>query len=127
MRYARRLSLVWLASVCLLLAGCTQQDTDCLARIGRNLMDRSHKAAGSIQEQVDLPHAPVGGGLKEKVEARLRWDALLADAKFEVAVNGAEVDLKGIVKSDAQRRRATEIVETTLGVQAVNDGLKVEE
>ena len=51
----------------------------------------------------------------------------LADAKLEVAVNGAEVDLKGTVKSDAQRRRATEIVETTAGVQAVNDGLKVEE
>ena len=116
----------WLTA-CLLFAGCTQQDSECLARIGRNLADRSHKAAGSIQEQVDLPHVPVTAGLKEKVEARLRWDALLADAKFEVAVNGAEIDLKGTVKSDAQRRRAAEIVETTAGVQAVNDGLKVEE
>ena len=125
MRRSRR--LIWLAGLCLLLAGCTQQDTEALGRIGRNLMDRSHKAAGSIKEQVDLPSVPVAGGLKEKVEARLRWDALLADAKFDVTVNGGEVDLKGTVKNDAQRRHATEIVETTVGVVAVNDGLKVEE
>jgi hypothetical protein len=112
----------------LLLAGCTQHDTEALARIGRRFVENTHKAAGSIQEQVDLPRMPVVAvGLKEKVETRLRWDALLMDAKVEVAVNGAEVDLKGTVKSDAQRRRAAEIAETTVGVQAVNDALKVEE
>jgi osmotically-inducible protein OsmY len=44
-----------------------------------------------------------------------------------VEVSGGEVELKGTVKHEAQRRRAADLVETTAGVQAVNDGLKVEE
>ncbi len=122
-----------LACLALGLAGCTQQDTDCLGRIGRKILDRSHHAADSIQEHVEgdlkaLPNVSIASaGLKEKVEARLRWDAMLTGAKVEVSVNGAEVDVKGTVKNDAQRHRVTELVETTAGVQAVNDGLKVEE
>jgi osmotically-inducible protein OsmY len=116
-------------SACLALAGCTAQDTECLARIGRKLAERSHGAADTVREQVDgdlkaLPHA---AGLKEKIEARLRWDAMLADVVIEVRVNGNEVELKGTVKNEAQRRRAGDVAETTIGVQAVNDSLKVEE
>jgi hypothetical protein len=122
-------------AACLVLAGCTQQDTDTLARMSRKFIDRSQRAADSIRVQVegDLRHIPHGEamskepGLKEKVEARLRFDAPLADAKIEVSVTGAEVELRGTVKSDAQRRRASDLVETTAGVQVVNDALKVEE
>jgi hypothetical protein len=124
-----------LAVACLALAGCTQQDTEALARIGRKVVDRSQGAADTIRGQVEgdlkgLPHSGPGGrepGLKDRVEARLRFDALLADAKIEVNVSGAEVELKGTVKTDAQRRRASDLVETTAGVQVVNDALKVEE
>jgi osmotically-inducible protein OsmY len=129
----RRLMLP--AAACLVLAGCTQQDTETLARIGRKFVDRSHGAADSICRHVegDLKGLPRPGSatkeccLKEKIEARLRWDALLKDVKVEVQVNGGEVDLKGTVKNEAQRRRTADLVETTCGVQAVNDGLKVEE
>ena len=121
--------------MCVLFAGCTQQDTDCLARIGRKLADRSQGAAGTIRNHVEgdlkvLPHVAMptkDSGLKEKIEARLRWDALLADVKIDVQVTGAEVELKGTVKNEAQRRRAGDLAETTAGVQAVNDSLKVEE
>lgn len=118
----------------LALAGCTHQDTDTLARISRKVVDRSQHAAESIRTQVEgdlkgIPHGEAAKepGLKEKVEARLRYDAALADAKIEVQVSGAEVELRGTVKSDAQRRRASDLVETTAGVQVVNDALKVEE
>jgi BON domain len=124
-----------LAAACLALAGCTQQDTDCLARIGRKFADRSQDTADSVRARLDgdlkaLPHTPAPGnepGIKEKLEARLRWDALLGDAKIEVHVTGAEVELKGTVKNDAQRRRAGDLAETTAGVQTVNDALTVEE
>ncbi len=117
------------------LAGCTQQDTDTLARMSHKVADRSQRAVETIRSQVegDLKHIPHGEtaatepDLKQKVEARLRYDALLADAKIEVQVTGAEVELRGTVKSDAQRRRASDLVETTTGVQVVNDALKVEE
>jgi len=120
---------VFAVIACAALAGCTAQDTECLARIGRKLAERSNGAADTVREQVDgdLKALPRGAGLKEKIEARLRWDAMLADVVIEVHVNGNEVELKGTVKNEAQRRRAGDVAETTIGVQAVNDSLKVEE
>ena len=117
------------------LAGCTAQDAECLARIGRKFAERSHGAADSIRDQVDgdLKALPLGGPLpkdnvlRERIAARLRWDALLADVRIDVQVTGHEVELKGTVKNDAQRRRAADIAETTDGVQAVNEALTVEE
>jgi hypothetical protein len=118
----------WLPAACLALAGCTQQDTESLARIGRKFGQRSQGTIASVRGQVDgdlrVLNEP---GLKEKIDSRLRWDALLSDVKIEVQVTGGEVDLTGTVKNDAQRRRAAEIAESTAGVQAVNDRLKVEE
>jgi osmotically-inducible protein OsmY len=120
----------------MVLAGCTQQDTECLARMGRKFLDRSQAAADSLRGQVEgdlkgVPRPPVTLGpdasLKEKVEARLRFDALLADAKIEVQVTGSSVELKGTVKNEAQRRQAGDIVSTTVGVKTVDDALKVEE
>lgn len=122
-------------AACLALAGCTQQDTENLGRIARTFADRSRGTAEAVRTQVEadlpaLPRAPAAAdepGIKEKIEARMRWDALLGDAKVEVVVNGAEVELKGTVKSEAQRRRAGDLAESTAGVQTVNDALKVEE
>ncbi len=130
-----RRSMLFLAA-CAAAAGCTQQDTECLARIGSKFLDRSHGAMDKIRAHVegDLkvgPHTVVAPakemGLKEKIETRIRWDALLADTKIDVQVSGTEVELKGIVRNDAQRRRAGDLAETTAGVQAVNDALTVEE
>src|SRR5258708_7329495 len=126
-------AIVALAGVAL--TGCTAQDTECLARIGRKLADRSHGAADSIRDHVDgdLKALPLGGplpkdnALRERIAARLRWDALLADVRIDVQVVGQEVDLKGTVKNDAQRRRAADIAETTTGVQVVNEALRIEE
>jgi BON domain len=122
-----RSALVVSASIAF--AGCTAQDTECLARIGRKLAERSNVAVDTVREQVDgdLKAVPRGAGLKEKIETRLRWDAMLADVTIEVHVTGNEVELKGTVKNEAQRRRAGDVAETTIGVQAVNDSLKVEE
>lgn len=133
--FARNRWSALLLAVSATFAGCTAQDTECLARIGRKLADRSHGAADSIRGQVDgdLKAMPLGGALpkdnvlRERIAARLRWDALLADARIDVQVTGQEVDLKGTVKNDAQRRRAADIAETTAGVQAVNEALQVEE
>jgi BON domain len=129
----RRFVLV--VAACAVLGGCTHQDSECLARIGRKMLDRSQGAADKVRAHFsgDLPIVPStplharDSGLKEKIETRLRWDALLADTKIEVQVSGNEVELRGTVQNDAQRRRAGDLAETTAGVQVVNDALKVEE
>jgi osmotically-inducible protein OsmY len=126
---------VLLGAGCIALTGCSQQDSDTLARIGRKLVDRSQATAGTIRMRVDadlqgLPQGALTGndlGLKEKVEVRLRTDTLLMGLRLDVKVTGDEVEIKGTVKNETQRHRATDLAETTAGVQAVNDLMKVEE
>jgi len=36
------------------LAGCNRQDTDCLARLGRKLLDRTQEATQEIRDRLDL-------------------------------------------------------------------------
>ena len=122
-------------AVLLVLTGCTHQDTESLGRVARTFSDRARATSEVVRMQVDgdlkaLPRpaaAPAEASLKDKIETRMRWDALLADAKVEVVVTGADVELRGTVSTDAQRRRAGDIAESTVGVQTVNDALKVEE
>jgi osmotically-inducible protein OsmY len=120
-------------AACMMFAGCTQQDSECLARIGRKVLERSSGAAAAVREQIDgdfkgfpaVGAARKDAGLKEQVETRLRWDALLADVKIEVQAVGAQVELKGTVKNDSQRDRVLDLAEKTAGVQAVVDRLQI--
>ncbi len=110
------------------LGGCSQQDADGLERIGRKLAARAELWTASLNEQLPLKLASLQGDtLENRVANRLRWDRLLVEEKIEVAANGAEIELKGLVSSAEQKRRAVELAENTTGVERVVDHLQVKE
>lgn len=126
-RRRRPLALLLLAGALALQTGCNRQDTEALARIGRKVVDHAQTNVESLRERVDVNlKAPLRpSGLKERVELRLQWDALLADSKIDVSVNENEVELAGTLKSEELRRRAVDLTESTLGVQSINIKLEV--
>ena len=107
------------------LAGCGRQDTDCLSRVGRKLLDRTQCATHGLRGKLDL--GLPAGGLQERVQQRLRADRALAETAIEVTAQGAEVELKGTVKTRDQRMRAVDLAETTVGVEKLSDVLQVSE
>ena len=57
---------------------------------------------------------------------RLRSDKALQATKIEVTLRaGGEVELKGSLASDEQKRRALELADSTQGVEKVTDSLLV--
>jgi hypothetical protein len=107
------------------LAGCNRQDTDCLSRVGRKLLDRAHGATHDLRGKLDFGLS--AAGVQERVQQRLRADKALAETAIEVTGQGAEVELKGTVKTRDQRMRAVDLAETTVGVEKLTDVLQVSE
>jgi len=108
-------------------AGCNRQDIDGLGRIGRKVLERSQAAASPLREKFDHTLQGIGAlGLRQRVQHRLQWDKTLAETSIEVAVTDNEVELKGALKRDEQRRRALDLTETTIGVERVIDHLVLE-
>lgn len=117
----------FLALLLLLGAGCNRQDVDGLGRIGRRVLERSQAAVSPLRDRFDQTLKGIGTlGLRQRVLHRLHWDKSLVDAGIDVAVSENEVELKGTLKLDEQRRRAIELAETTVGVERVTDQLIVE-
>jgi hypothetical protein len=108
----------------LLAAGCSRDDADGLARVGRKLQDRAEALASELQSIINLD---LGGhtALETRVLHRLRWDRTLADQAITVKAQGSEVELHGTVADAAQKRRAVEIAESTVGVEKVIDQLRL--
>jgi hypothetical protein len=112
------------------LCGCNNDDADRLARVGRMAALKLEALTGisdgkltkglqAIRGEWDAapPHA--------RVSCRLRWEKELAEAQIDVTGSGGTVELRGTVHDLAQRRRAVEIAESTVGVEAVTDSLEV--
>ena len=119
----------WLwAALALLACGCGGEDVDRLGRI-------CGKAAGKFQDMTGGPHGKLADGWQAvcgalgdttpeaRVAVRLRWDKQLAGADIQVQAAGpGAVRLQGTVADAAQQQRATELAESTQGVeQVVND------
>jgi hypothetical protein len=111
------------------LAGCNRQDTECLGRIGRKLVDRAGTATTGMRDRLSSLKSVAAGaaGLHDKVTWRLRWDKALAETSIDVVVTGKEIELQGTVKTAEQRNRATELAETTAGVERVLVSVKIGE
>ena len=108
-------------------AGCNRQDVDGLGRLGRKVLDRTQVALSPLRDGFDHTLRGVGSaGLKARVQQRLQTDKALLEAKVDVVVTENEVELKGTVKREEQRRRAVELAEATIGVERVTDHLQVE-
>jgi osmotically-inducible protein OsmY len=116
---------------CLILVsvGCSRQDSDAISKIARKLFDRTQAATEEAREKLDMPWKGAGkdAPLRERIQARLRWENTLADQAIEVVVREKEVELQGTVKTALQKQRAFELAAATTGVDNVQDSLKVAE
>lgn len=120
--------LRWWAFLLLLGGGCVRQDTEIFARVGHKLGDRARERLALVREKLPFPLPRFGEEtLLETVELRLRSDRALQGTKIEVALKAAEVELRGTLTSDEQKRRAVELAESTQGVEKVVDALTVGE
>lgn len=121
----KRAAGVLVAGLALVAAGCSNEDTAKLSRVGKLLGKKLEAAAGSEQ----APRLPALGrvesaGLEGRVRQRLKGDKLLAVQAIEVRAEGGRVELTGRVQDLAQRRRAVELAESTAGVEGVVDRLE---
>lgn len=117
----------WLVlALAALTTGCSRQDSERLARIGKHVAARAEALTTDCQAGLSCGW---GGavGVAAHVSARIRWDKSLAGLAIQVHAAGSTVELKGTVRELAQRRRAVELAETTVGVEKVNDQLQITE
>lgn len=115
--------------VVFLLAGCNRQDTECLARIGKRVLERSQSATTEFGERVHGGLRELRGEaeVKDHVVERLRWDKGLVDLKLDVEVKERKATLRGAVNNPDQKRRAVELVQTTVGIEEVVDEVTLAE
>ena len=128
MRVARRLALVLLVG---LGHGCSRDDADCLARIGRQTVAKAETLTDEANGRLNAGLHALRAGEKEKepgvesrVSERLRWDKELHAAKIAVRLVDGGVELRGKVANAEQRQRALELARSTLGVENVVDALE---
>jgi osmotically-inducible protein OsmY len=128
--WARRISKrwVWLGLVGGAL-GCSGQDADRLARVGRTAAAKAEDLTGGARNRLTGGWQALRGSWAEatpdsRVAARLHWDKSLAGAAIQVSSPGnGQVRLQGTVADLSQRRRAVELAQATLGVEEVLDEL----
>ena len=111
-------------------AGCGQ-DADCLARLAKKSAARLDAMTGGARARLTDGWQAVRGSVGEatlnsRVAVRLRWDKDLAGADIQVHSPGPGViRLQGTVADLRQRQRAVALAQSTQGVEAVTDELKV--
>src|SRR5262249_21605939 len=116
----------WLFWLCLAFAsaGCSGEDADRLARVYHRPAARFEDESAGTREKLSrgwhsLQGDPLAAAsLRDRVAARLRLDRALAEAAIEVDADGDVITLRGEVGA-AQRRRAVDLAETTIGVEKV--------
>jgi hypothetical protein len=115
--------LLWLLLL-LPLNGCSRQDTEALARLGKKLATRSEIVTDELRNlAISSWQGDADFNLESRVAARLRWDKQLLDTPLEVHATGDVVELQGKVRDLEQRRRAVMLAESTTGVVTVKDSL----
>jgi hypothetical protein len=105
--------------------GCSDQDTDRLSRVGRKMAEKGRTLSmqGMAPLRQGWPVLRVGseagaGAVEHNVRVRLDTDALLDGVNLTVSVVEERVQLSGQVVTLAQRRRAVDLAQTTVGVTA---------
>jgi hyperosmotically inducible protein len=127
--HRRRASWLILATLTCM-AGCSGEDTERLAHVGRKVVEKIETATGNADGKL-LGGLTVMRGtadqldLAGRVSARLHWDKALTDVKIEVSATGAALELRGTVREQAQKQRAVQLAESTEGVDKVTDNLEV--
>jgi BON domain len=122
----------WLAlPAALALCGCTGEDNDRLARVGRKMMVRAETLLGDADGRLSRGWQALRDtgevSLTAKVSQRFAWDKALTEAKIVVQADGSTIELRGTVRDVAQRKRALDLAESTAGVERVIDSLQISE
>jgi osmotically-inducible protein OsmY len=122
--------LPWLCGLLALsLCGCSEVDTERLARIWHKVglhvqaltVGAQHRLSSGWSAFKDRSDSPAA--LRDRITARLRLDKSLAESSIEIDVSGATVTLRGELENGAARQRAVELAQTTVGVEQVVDEL----
>ena len=105
-----------------MLAGCSREDGERLARVGRLAGEKVRDAAPPKTPLGDLqPEATPAG----RVRARFRTDALLADQPIQVHESADGLHLRGRVARQDQSDWAVQLARQTTGVTNVVNELTV--
>ena len=126
------MSVAWRLALVLLVGlghGCSRDDADCLARIGRQTVAKAETLTDEANGRLNAGLQALRAGEKEpgvesRVGERLRWDKELHTAKIAVHLVDGGVELRGKVANAEQRQRALELARGTLGVENVVDALE---
>ena len=104
------------------LAGCSREDGERLARVGRLAGEKVRDAAPARTPLGDLhPEATAAG----RVRARFRTDANLADQSIQVVEAPDGLHLRGRVSNPEQSEWAVKLASETTGVTEVVNELTV--
>ena len=97
--------MTW-AAIGLVLAGCSRQDPERLARVGARVGQKAEAALAGNDGRLLRGWQSIRGeiALDARVMARLSSDKLLAKRTISVQVSGGEVQLQGKVENIDQRR-----------------------
>ena len=105
-----------------MLAGCSREDGEKLARIGRLAADKVRDAAPARTPFGDLNPESTPAA---RVRVRLRTDATLADQPIQVVEGPDGLHLCGRVATPEQADWAAKLARETVGVPAVVNELMV--
>jgi osmotically-inducible protein OsmY len=112
------------------LAMSKKTDAEVLTKVGRTASEQV-SAAMPDRTAVAGPLAAVQVGdltaVDEKVRLRLKTDAALESTKLTVTADQGVVKLTGRVDTAAQRERAVQLAQSTLGVTKVEQEIAVPE
>ena len=128
----RKLSKRVTLLVAVLLAGCSSEDPDALARVARVSAVKVEEMTGGAPNKVAASLESMRAHWDEiapdaRVSLRLRWEKDLQNLNIQVQAKDGIVELKGKVADMAQRQRAVQVARSTLGVVDVIDELEVAE
>jgi osmotically-inducible protein OsmY len=112
------------------MVGCGGEDTEQLAKVARRSAARFEEMTGGAPNKVADSLTTMRANWNElaldaRVSLRLRWDKDLQGAQIQVHASNGSLELKGSVRDLAQRQRAVQLAQTTVGVADVRDGLEM--
>jgi len=121
-------------ALCLSIPATTYGDDGLGKRIGERLdqvigdvRQEAKDIAGQVREGFEKVRGSVERmGMAGRVYARLYWDKALNKASISVYVNPeGNVTLDGTVGSEADKKRAEELAQSTVGIERVVNNLQV--
>jgi osmotically-inducible protein OsmY len=116
----------------IVVAGCGEQDADKLSRVGRKSIEKVEVISGADPTKLNDGWRSLRANWDEvtldtRLAVRFRWDKRLEGADIHIHSKDGIVELKGTVRDMAQRRRAVEIAESTVGAEKVTDEMSIAE